>query len=57
MIDGGDKLVPEANNRVGLTLAVPIASKFSLKLAATDGLTATVGNDYTTLGMACQMVF
>jgi hypothetical protein len=55
-VDGGDKLTPESNNRVGLTLALPIASRYALKLVATTGLTATVGNDYTTVAVVLQIV-
>ena len=56
-IDGGDKLDPETNNRVGLTFALPIKNRYSLKLIATTGITATVGNDYSTFAVAWQMVF
>ena len=56
MVDGGEKLAPETNNRLGLTLALPIASRYSLKFIATTGMTATVGNDYTTLAVAWQLV-
>jgi hypothetical protein len=53
----GEKRAMEANNRVGLTLAVPLGRRYSIRFAATTGLTATVGNDYTTLGVAWQVVF
>lgn len=56
-VDGGDRLEPEANRRVGLTLALPIASRYVVKIVATTGLTATVGSDYTTFAAAWQMVF
>jgi hypothetical protein len=56
-IDGGDKLAIEANNRVGLTLGVPIGRRYAIRLAATTGVTATVGNDYRTVAAAWQMVF
>jgi hypothetical protein len=55
-VDGGDKLAPEANNRVGLTLAVPVAGRYALRFAATTGITATVGNDYSTFAVAWQLV-
>jgi hypothetical protein len=55
-IDGGDKLASEANNRVGLTLAVPIAGRYALRFVATTGITATVGNDYSTFAVAWQVV-
>jgi hypothetical protein len=54
-VDGGETLAMEANNRVGLTLAVPIGGRFTLRLAATTGVTATVGNDYRTVGAAWQI--
>jgi hypothetical protein len=56
MVDGGDKLAYESNNRVGLTLAVPVAGVYALKVFCTKGLTATVGNDYTTFAAAWQRV-
>ena len=56
-IDGGDKLDPETNNRVGLTFALPVKRRYSLKLIATTGVTATVGNDYNAVALAWQVVF
>jgi hypothetical protein len=56
-IDGGDRLDPETNNRVGLAFSMPVLSRYVLKLAATTGVTATVGNDYSTFGLAWQVVF
>jgi hypothetical protein len=55
-VDGGDKLTIEANNRVGLTLGIRVSGRYSLRLAATTGVTATVGNDYSTIVAAWQMV-
>jgi hypothetical protein len=55
--DGGDKLDPETNNRLGFTLNIPIESRYALKLIATTGITATVGNDYNTFAVAGQVVF
>jgi hypothetical protein len=55
-VDGGDKLAIEANNRVGLTLGIRVSGRYSLRLAATTGVTATVGNDYSTVLIAWQMV-
>jgi hypothetical protein len=56
-IDGGDRLDPETNNRVGLAFAMPVSSRNVLKFIATTGITATVGNDYSTFGVAWQVVF
>ena len=56
-VDGGDRLDPEANNRVGLTVALPVMSRYALKLIATTGITATVGNDYNTVAVAWQGLF
>lgn len=57
MTNENDRLAPESNNRVGLTLAVPIGPAYAAKLLVTTGLTASVGNDYTTLGASWQVVF
>jgi hypothetical protein len=56
-VDDGDRLDPESNNRVGLTLSIPVGPRYSLKLLATTGLTTTIGNDYNTLSLVWQMVF
>lgn len=56
-IDGGEKIAYESNNRIGMTLAVPLGGRYGLRLAVTTGLTATVGNDYTTLAAAWQTIF
>ena len=56
-IDGGQTSDPETNNRLGLTFSVPVMSRYSLKLFATTGVTATAGNDYSTFGLAWQVVF
>ena len=53
-VDRGEKTDPESNNRLGLTFNVPLGKGFSLKLAATTGVTATVGNDYDTFVAALQ---
>jgi len=56
-VDDGAKLKMEANNRVGLTVGVPLGRRYVLRIAATTGLVATVGNDYSTLAAAWQVVF
>jgi hypothetical protein len=56
-VEGGERLEPESNNRLGLTLSVPIGARYSVKLLATTGTTATIGNDYDTFGLLWQMVF
>jgi len=43
-IDGGQSSDPETNNRLGLTFSMPVMSRYALKLIATIGVTATVGN-------------
>ena len=47
-VNGAEDTVPETNNRVGLTLGIPVG-RHALKFAATTGLSTAVGNDYTTL--------
>jgi len=56
-VEGGDRLDPETNNRLGLTFNVPIGQRYALKLLATRGITANIGNDYDTVGLAWQVVF
>ena len=52
-----DRLEPETNNRVGVTFSMPVMSRYALKLIATTGVTATMGNDYNTFTVAWQVVF
>ena len=56
-VEGGDRLDPEANNRVGLSLSIPVRPRYTLKLIGTTGLSTTVGNDYDTLALVWQVVF
>jgi len=56
-VDGGEKLSHESNNRIGITLAVPLGPRYSLKLAGTTGTTSTAGNDYDTLAAWWQAAF
>jgi hypothetical protein len=56
-IDGGQSSDPETNNRLGLTFSMPVMNRYSLKLFATTGITTTMGNDYSTFGVAWQVVF
>ncbi len=56
-INEGEKQEAEFNNRVGITMALPVWRRYLLRLVATTGLTATVGNDYRTVGLAWQVLF
>lgn len=56
-VDDEDRFVPESNNRIGVSLSIPLRPRYQLKLIATTGVTATIGNDYDTLGIAWQAVF
>lgn len=55
-VDGGEKRARESNNRIGITIAVPLGSRFALKFAGTTGITSTAGNDYDTIGAALQTI-
>ena len=57
IVDDGDRLEPESNNRVGISLSIPVGPGHYIKFLATTGVTATIGNDYDTLGVAWQVVF
>jgi hypothetical protein len=54
---GAGRLDPESNSRVGLTLALPIEGRYSLRLVGTTGVTATVGNEYNTFVVVWQAMF
>jgi hypothetical protein len=46
-VNGAAETTPESNNRVGVTLAIPVG-RHALKVAFTTGLSTAVGNDYNT---------
>jgi hypothetical protein len=56
-VDGGERVNPETNNRLGLTLNVPVHRRYSVRVAGSTGLTATIGNDYDTLIVALTAAF
>ena len=53
-IDGVDKADLQRNWRVGGTLAFPVDRQNSVKLYASDGVSARTGNSYTLFGVAWQ---
>lgn len=56
-VGGGDRNAPEANNRVGATLSLPLVGRFGLRVAATTGVTTTVGNNYDSYVVAISALF
>ena len=52
-VNGAEESDPESNNRVGVTLAIPIRRNV-LKFAFTTGLSTTTGNDYNTFYVLWQ---
>lgn len=56
-VGDADSLDPESNNRLGLSVSIPLAPKYMIKVLATTAAKSTVGNDYNTLSLAWQMVF
>jgi len=56
-VNGGEAVNPEANNRIGFTLGLAVSAKHSLKVAATTGVTNTIGNDYDTLYATWHVAF
>jgi hypothetical protein len=53
-LDGTLKNDLQRNWRVGLTLAVPVTRRNSVKLSASDGVSARTGNNFGALGLAWQ---
>lgn len=53
-IDGVDKRDLQRNWRIGGTLAFPVDRQNSVKLYASDGVSARTGNSYTLFGIAWQ---
>ena len=56
-IDGIGKEDLQRNSRLGATLAVPLGTRQSLKIAYSAGATTRVGADFRTLTFAWQLVF
>jgi hypothetical protein len=56
-VNGGEERNREANNRIGLTLGLPLGARQALKFMATTGIITTIGNDYNTLSITWQVVF
>lgn len=56
-IDGIVKEDLQRNSRLGATLAVPLGTRQSLKIAYSAGATTRVGADFRTLTFAWQLVF
>jgi hypothetical protein len=56
-VDNVGKEDLQRNSRLGATLAVPIGTRQSLKIAYSAGATTRVGADFRTLTVAWQMVF
>lgn len=52
--DGIHKADRQSNSRVGLTFAVPIGIRQSLKLSWSDGATTRIGSDFSSYGIAWQ---
>ncbi|MCL7963178.1 MAG: transporter [marine benthic group bacterium] len=56
-VNGGEDVNPESNNRIGLTLGLPLSPRHSLRFMASTGVTATVGNEYDTFSVTWQGAF
>ena len=56
-LDGVEKQDRQESSRLGLTLAVPIGRRFSLKASWATGVAARVGGDFDTFGLAGQFLW
>jgi hypothetical protein len=56
-VDGGAPSEPQSNSRLGLTLALPMSRRHSLKVAWATGFTTRVGGDFDTLAIGWQMLW
>lgn len=50
----GSPSEPQTNNRIGVTVAVPIARRHGIRFAFTSGILTRTGNDYNTFATAWQ---
>jgi hypothetical protein len=53
-INGHESGQAQSNNRIGVSVSVPIARRQALRFAITLGVTTTAGNDYNTFSGAWQ---
>jgi hypothetical protein len=53
-IDGVARHDLQRNWRIGATLAVPVNARHSIKLFASDGVSARTGNSYEAIGIVWQ---
>lgn len=56
-LDGTENLDLQRNSRVGVTVALPVAKKQSLKVAYSVGAFTTVGADFQQVSVAYQYIF
>jgi hypothetical protein len=56
-VNGQHKDDRQDNSRTGLTLAVPVTSRQSVKLTWARGVTTRIGSDFDTFGVAWQMLW
>lgn len=54
VIDGVPRADLQANSRIGLTLAVPLNARQSLKFAWSEGATTRIGGDFSSYGVVWQ---
>jgi hypothetical protein len=55
-LDGVDKLDLQRSTRLGVTLALPVGSRQSIKISYSDGATTRFGGDFRTIGAAWQLL-
>lgn len=56
-LDGVAKADLQENTRFGLTLSLPVSARQSLKLTWNDGASTRIGGDFTTWGVAWQLLW
>jgi len=45
------------NSRIGATLSVPVAGRYSVKVAYANGVVARTGTDFSTVAIAWQALW
>lgn len=56
-INGGPKTGLQRNSRIGVTFALPVSEKQSLKFTCSRGAVTNIGADFTSIGVAWQYVW
>ena len=56
-VEGGAPSTPVSNSRAGVTLSLPVAARYSVKVSYASGLFVRTGTNFTTVAVAMQALW